>query len=159
MFKLDLHLSFSEVVWDTLLVLWIVRLASKLYSSGWHVLHLGVRFQVWERLAKTGRPNRIRILLFLSVAFQDRFQQKISFFLCFCALGTFTSFFKDDKSLRSHKRVETKGFLNLSCLFMEGSGSVQNNYGFGSWRLKNLRLWIRKTAVSHVPVGVEWKRK
>ncbi len=59
MCKLDLHLSFSEVVWDTLLVLWIVRLASKLYSSGWHVLHLGVRSQVWERLAKTGRPNNI----------------------------------------------------------------------------------------------------
>ena len=36
--KLDLHLSFSEVVWETLLVLWLVRLASKLYSSGWHVL-------------------------------------------------------------------------------------------------------------------------
>jgi hypothetical protein len=54
MCKPDLHLSFSEVVWDTLLVLWIVRLASKLYSSGWHVLHLGVRFKfgnAWQRPA------------------------------------------------------------------------------------------------------------
>jgi hypothetical protein len=38
MYKLDLHLSFSEVVWDTLLVLWLVRLVSKIYSSRWHVL-------------------------------------------------------------------------------------------------------------------------
>ena len=40
MCKLDLHLSFSEVVWDALLVLWLVRLESKLYSSGWHVLQI-----------------------------------------------------------------------------------------------------------------------
>ncbi len=54
MFKPNLHLSFSKVVWDTLLVLWIVRLASKFYSSGWHVLHLGVRFKfgnAWQRPA------------------------------------------------------------------------------------------------------------
>ena len=39
---------------DTLLGLWIGRLASKFYSSDWYVLHLGVRFKfgnAWKRTA------------------------------------------------------------------------------------------------------------
>ncbi len=47
----------------------------------------------------------------------SRFQQKRFFLKVFCLLltvGTFTSIFKDDKSLRSHKTVEIKVFLNFS---------------------------------------------
>jgi hypothetical protein len=39
-------------------------------------------------------------------------------------VGTFTSVFKDSKSLGSNKRVEIKVFL-IFCLLMEGSGSRQ----------------------------------
>jgi hypothetical protein len=52
------------------------------------------------------------------------------------------------KSHRSHKTVE-KSWLFIFCLSMEGSGSVQINYGSGcgSRRPKNiriLRIWIRR---------------
>ncbi len=34
-----------------------------------------------------------------------------------------TSFFKDKKSLKSHKTVEIKNFHNFVCLLMKGSGA------------------------------------
>ncbi len=59
---------------------------------------------------------RMRILLFSSVTLKC--QQKIIFFspkfLCiFLFEGTFTSFFEDKKSQRSHKTVEIKVFLHF----------------------------------------------
>ncbi len=54
----------------------------------------------------------------------SRHQQKISFFpTWFCLLlsvGTFTSVFKDNKFIKSHKTVEIKGFL---CFLTDGSRS------------------------------------
>ena len=41
MYKLNLHISFSGVVWDTLLVLWLIWLASNFYSSGDTFCNLG----------------------------------------------------------------------------------------------------------------------
>jgi hypothetical protein len=107
MCKLDLHLSFSQVVWDTLLVLWIVRLASKLYSSGWHVLHLGARSQVWERLAQTGRPNNILYLtihklhLWFTVAASLQSNMTISLlFYCYHTFCEFLNFSKRGCGIR-----------------------------------------------------------
>jgi hypothetical protein len=63
----------------------------------------------------------------------------------FCLLlfeGTFTSFFKDKKSKRSHKAVGFKVFFNNFCLVIEGSGSIPqtNGSGSGSRSLKNIRI-------------------
>jgi hypothetical protein len=95
---------------------------------------------------------RIRILLFSSVASKMPTKNEInmffSIFLCFFCLlhsvGTIysTSFFKDNKPLKSHKTVEIKVFLKFYCQLMEFSGSR-------SWRLKNvriLRIRIQNTA-------------
>jgi hypothetical protein len=57
----------------------------------------------------------------------------------FCLLlfeGTFTSFFKDKKSKRSHKTVGIKDFFYYFCLMIEGSGSVHLTSGSGSRRPK-----------------------
>jgi hypothetical protein len=58
--------------------------------------------------------------------------------------GTFTSFFNDKKSKRSHKTVAIKVFLTIF-LKMEGSGSISltKGYGSGSRRPKNIRIRIR----------------
>jgi hypothetical protein len=58
---------------------------------------------------------RLRILLFLSVTFKMP-PKNYFYFKCFCSLlfeGTFTSFFMDKNSERSHKTVEIKGFLTI----------------------------------------------
>jgi hypothetical protein len=47
-----------------------------------------------------------------------------NFFCLFLFEGTFTSFFKDRKSKRSHKAVGIKFFSYYFCLMMEGSGFV-----------------------------------
>jgi hypothetical protein len=58
---------------------------------------------------------QLRILLFSSETF--KMPTKIFFFINFLCLflfeGTLTSFFKDKNSLRSHKTVEIKIFLNF----------------------------------------------
>ncbi len=65
--------------------------------------------------------------------------------LIFCLLlfeGTFTSFFKDKKSKRSHKTVEIKGgFSYYYCLMIEGSGSGSIPLTSGSGSGKS--MWIR----------------
>jgi hypothetical protein len=48
-----------------------------------------------------------------------------SFFDNYDTVDIFPSVFKDNNSLRSHKSIEIKDFINFFCLFMEGSGSVQ----------------------------------
>jgi hypothetical protein len=58
---------------------------------------------------------RIRILLFSSLT-SRRHQKLIYLKRVFCILlfkGTFTSFFKDKKSKRSHKTLESKVFLTI----------------------------------------------
>jgi hypothetical protein len=52
--------------------------------------------------------------------------------------GTFTSFFKDKKSQRSHKTVEIKVFSYYFCLMIEisGSGSIPLTNGSGSGSLR-----------------------
>jgi hypothetical protein len=58
--------------------------------------------------------------------------------------GTFTSFFKDKKSKRSHKTAGIKVFSYYFCLMIEGSGSgfipLTRGSGSGSRRPKN--IWI-----------------
>ncbi len=68
----------------------------------------------------------------------------------FCWLlfeGTFTSFFKDEKSKRSHKwkNSRNQGFSYYFCLMIEGSGSgsIPLTNGSGSRRPKNIRIRIR----------------
>jgi len=65
--------------------------------------------------------------------------KKYFFSTFFCLLlveGTFTSFFIDEKSKRSHKNSRNQGFSNFVLLLMGGSVSVQNNDGSGSGRPK-----------------------
>jgi hypothetical protein len=52
--------------------------------------------------------------------FQDAAQK---FFCLWLFEGTFTLFFKDKKSERSHKAVEIKVFFYYFCFLIEGSGS------------------------------------
>ncbi len=64
-------------------------------------------------------------------------------FFCFLLFeGTFTSFFKDKKSKRSHETVG-QGFSYYFCLMIKesGSGSIPLTNGSGSGRPKN--MWIR----------------
>ncbi len=94
---------------------------------------------------------RIRILLFSSVTFKVNKNVLSKFFCLILSEGTFTSFFKDKKSFRSHKTVGII-ILLLFCLIIEGSGSVYrtNGSGSGSGRPKNiriLRIRIRNTAL------------
>ncbi len=87
---------------------------------------------------------RIRILLFSSVTSMMPTRNKFfSNLLCFTfKRHIFTSVFKDviKKSLNSRNQGFHKNFF----LLMEGarSGSVQNNYGSGSRRPKNIRIRI-----------------
>jgi hypothetical protein len=63
--------------------------------------------------------------------------------------GTFTSFFKDKKSKRSHKRVRIKVFLMIKGSGSGArSGSTPLTNGSGSARPKNIWIrWIRNTAL------------
>ena len=81
MCKLDLHLSFCEVVWDTLLVLWIVRLASKLYFSGWHVQQFRSPVSSLGRLGQ--RPAGLTIYSFYFI-YLFTFNAKRFMFKHFC---------------------------------------------------------------------------
>ncbi len=63
--------------------------------------------------------------------------------------ATFTSFFK----IKSYEEVTKQYGRNQKCssyffLMVEGSGSVPltNRSGYGSWKPKNLRIWIRNIA-------------
>ena len=75
----------------------------------------------------------------------------------FCSLlfeGTFTSFFKDKKSKRSHKTVGITVFSYYFCLLIKrsGSGSIPLTSGYGSGRPNNMWIrwiWIRNTANFH----------
>jgi hypothetical protein len=49
--------------------------------------------------------------------------QQNKFFCIFPTVGEFSSVFKDNKSLRRHKTVEIKIFLNFFCLLTIGSES------------------------------------
>jgi hypothetical protein len=73
-----------------------------------------------------------------------------SFFLLIRVLfeGTFTSFFKDKKSKRSHRTNRINVFSYYFCLMTEGSGSgsIPLTSGSGSRRLKNMWIRIRNTA-------------
>jgi hypothetical protein len=89
----------------------------------------------------------MRILLFSSLTFQTPTKNKFKKFFCILLFeGTFTSFFEDKKSKRSHKIVEIKVFLTIFgifCLMIEGSGSgsIPLTNGSGYRRPKN--MWIR----------------
>ncbi len=79
---------------------------------------------------ETGSDPWIRILLFSPVAF--RMAAKNIFFSTWFLAYFFlrihvhcTPVVTDNNSLRSHKTVEIKVFLNFVCLLMEGAGSVQ----------------------------------
>ncbi len=63
------------------------------------------------------------------------------FFFILLFEGTFTSFFKDKKSKRSHKTVKTKVFLTIFCFKIKVSGSIPLISGSGSGRPEN--MWIR----------------
>ncbi len=56
--------------------------------------------------------------------------------------GTFTLFFKYKKSQRSHKTIEIKVF-SYFCFLIEGSGSVQINYGSGCGSRRHKNIWFR----------------
>ncbi len=88
----------------------------------------------------------------------SRSQQQINFcFKFFCLLlfeVTFTSFFKDKKTWRSHKTAGIKSRSSCDfCLMVEGSGSVTLTNGFGSGRPKNIRIQIRNTGFITTYVG------
>ncbi len=84
--------------------------------------------------------DRIRILLFLSVAFKISTKSKFLLFE-----GTFTSVLKRKSHKEFTKQVEIKFFHTFFCSIMEGSGSVQilteqdpggpKTYGSGSTTL------------------------
>jgi hypothetical protein len=82
----------------------------------------------------------------------SRRQQKNNFqkkFLCLLLCeGTFTLFFKDEKSKRSHKTVGIKVFSYYFCLMTEGSGSLPLTSRSGSGRPQTMwiRIRIRNTA-------------
>jgi hypothetical protein len=85
---------------------------------------------------------RIRILLFLVVAFKIPTKISFSNFFClFLTVGTLTSVFKDNMSLSRHKTVEIMVYLNFfASLPVDGRIRIsKNNYmGSGSWRPKNI---------------------
>jgi hypothetical protein len=56
--------------------------------------------------------------------------KNIFFLWLFCFEGTFTSFFKVKGPIDS-QNSRNQGFSLCFCLLMEGSGSVQINYGSG----------------------------
>jgi hypothetical protein len=72
---------------------------------------------------------RLRIRLFSSVTpktpTKDNFLTVLKLFLF---KDTFTSFFKE-KVIKKSQNSRNQGFSSLFCLLMEGSGSVQINYG------------------------------
>ncbi len=109
------------------------------YVDPWHFDTVSDR-DLWIRTTDLQIPIRIRILLFSSVA--DKMPTKNYFF----PKDTFTSAFIDKKKKRCHN-VVSRVFL-LFCLLMEllVSGSVQNNDGSVSGRLKNIRIRIHNTA-------------
>ena len=73
--------------------------------------------------------------------FQNKFD--ISFF----PEGTFTSAFKDNKSLRSHTVVENKVLLYFfACLWNDPDLYMSYNNGSKTWRLKNLRILLYFTS-------------
>ncbi len=78
----------------------------------------------------------IRILLFSSLTFKmptKNYFSKKEFLLITFWEGTFTSFFKDEKSKRSHKTVGIKVFLTIfACWSGSGSIPLTNGSGFGS---------------------------
>ncbi len=81
------------------------------------------------------------------IELQDANKKLPYFFKFFCLLlfeGTFTSFFKDKKSKRSHKTLKTVRskvyFSYYFCLVIEGSGSIPLTNRSGSGRPKNIRI-------------------
>jgi hypothetical protein len=78
-------------------------------------------------------------------------QQKIIFSLSFYAFSFFkvpTVHLHHSSKIKNHKKkiqmVQDQGYSKFFCLLMEGSGSVQINYGSESRRPKNLWIRIRK---------------
>ncbi len=97
-----------------------------------------------SRIRTTNWRIRIRILLFLSVTFKKSTKFFPKFFLFFLLFeGTFTSFFTDKKSQKSHNTIEIKVLSYYLCLMMEGSGSglIRSNddgNGSGTGRSQNI---------------------
>ncbi len=94
----------------------------------------------------------------------SRRQLKTNFwkkFLCYLLFeDTFTSFFKDKKSKRSHKAEGNKVFLTIFCLVIEGSRSIAltNGSGFGSRRPKNIRIRRIQIRIRNTAVKLFWGR-
>ncbi len=88
---------------------------------------LWIRIRIRGSMPLTnGSGSWIRILLLSSLTFKmptKNYFSKKAFQLITFWEGTFTSFFKDEKSKRSHKTVGIKGFSCYFCLLTEGSGS------------------------------------
>jgi hypothetical protein len=108
-------------------------------------------------------PDPSIFIIDLQDANKKRIKKKSfsAWYLLFEGTGTYTSFFKDKKSKRSHKVTKTeeiKGFSYYFCLMIEGSRSIPltNGSGYGSMRPKNMWIqWIRirNTATCCVPVS------
>jgi hypothetical protein len=91
------------------------------------------------------------LLLSSSVRIRDilvrpsRHQQKIIFFCLLVFEDTFTSFFKDENSKRSHKTVEIRGYITIFTWWWKDPDPYLPLTN-GSGRPKNLRIRIRNTA-------------
>ncbi len=76
------------------------------------------------RIRTFDKRIRLRIRLFPSGTVKT--PTKNIFFLSFYAQSFFTSFFKDKKSLKSHKNSKVPGFSKYFCLLMEVSRRPKN---------------------------------
>ncbi len=96
-------------------------------------------------------PNAVFISVFWSVTLWDRSDLWIltldpgagSGSCLLHSLGTFTSVFKENISLRSHKTVKIKVFLNILFLLVDGRIRIRiYHYGSGSvpWVSKNFQI-------------------
>jgi hypothetical protein len=88
-------------------------------------------------------PDPAIFVIDLQDANKKQIKKKV--FLLITFEGTFTSFFEEKKSKRSHKKLESRIFLHI-CLMKEGSGSGAESGSIpllmsGSGGPKN--MWIR----------------
>ncbi len=113
-----LILCYTPHVANNLPRLDIISASARFFSSVSNPL--GFDMDLDPRIHTTGL--RIRILLFSSVAFKmpTKNQQRIVFFLSFLCLlfssGTFTSSFRNNKLLRSHKVTKLEIYVFIDFL-------------------------------------------
>ncbi len=115
---------------------WMTKIFANLLNKSMSTAELWIR----EILAKELDPDYWHTdqdpALFVS-DLQDT--NKINFFKFFCLLlfwSTFPSFFKDKKSLRSHKTVEIKVFLTIIVWSWKDPPDPRGPKTFGSYRIR-----------------------